>query len=992
MADALPSRLVHHAPRETHLSNIIGKEKEKKVRFDDSSDRASNLVKLSVASSDKCRLPHEGVIIKDKKTGELLPFGEHQVHKVQDTTVVQETEEVRLKGKLRWLFEQDRMFWESNETKAAASDSKNVDEEAQRPSEQQPKANEAYSKSKPRMFHGGSKGEGLRSSSFKMPAASVGLLHEGVKGQNEKGSFRPDKDRKCRQKNHKLEELTHCEASFSNGEEFEFARECSFPIENWEFIDAKGSWDEGSGAAAERPEVSCQASEAKDTSKSVKLQKSASLNLHWGFNKSKAAAEESFKSEKASKGPSRARRDSPDQKAFGTPNPQHQQQQQQHRPKVARLSELRQTRVEREAALAAAEVSELDLGRGDAYFTDYEDAAGNSRHSSSEDEDETDDRTKVGAAGYVEGTKDRTTLLKAKCDLLAKEKDIAVRKWKRSCVEIDQAAQMAQALRTAIETLLEVSVAGEATSDFKSKRTTLEDHTRVLKARMEKLRRKSAELHPHPEPEDLLNVSLQGRIDTLKKSSEIRGLASPEIPRDTENKVEDLKARLEKLMLATNSRVTDEREHVVSRPREKRKKSPKDSVNPEKAELKMKGWYNSLSAELSAELTANLIESVQPNNSIDKCDVSSENGHTREPSYSVTPVTSKQVSPLHPLHHLEDTASTHSSEETKIRVIHKIAEEVRAESEQWYQVQDLLQRVGEDMKRLQEACSTWEQRALVAEAQVLTMQHEERRERLQTGDQKIAQLQTEMVRLRDTVDEVRKQLSSVDPSRWFEAANKFGYAFVPVMKPSLSGNYSFRHHSYPDDDGREPRDDRARGGEMRQKSAAVDADMSSDHWHPSSSTPPGAVTGDGAGIREKASRPLPARRNTKLPSLQWANEIARAEEDEILQSKMLGMPAESHQLSRLDFVKSSVTEEDISSPGRPDNSSRTEKSPKPRLDVKCDDFSRDESKEALPLSPIPKESTTDELLRSANLTSITRSPLKVVLGNVAPSKENKKPF
>lgn len=103
--------------------------------------------------------------------------------------------------------------------------------------------------------------------------------------------------------------------------------------------------------------------------------------------------------------------------------------------------------------------------------------------------------------------------------------------------------------------MFQVSVAGDAPSDFKSKRTTLEDHTRVLKARMEKLRRKSAELHPHPEPEDLPPVSLQGRIDTLKKSSEIRGLPSPEIPRDTENKVEDLKARLEKLMLATNSRV-----------------------------------------------------------------------------------------------------------------------------------------------------------------------------------------------------------------------------------------------------------------------------------------------------------------------------------------------------------------------------------------------------------------------------------------------------
>lgn len=68
--------------------------------------------------------------------------------------------------------------------------------------------------------------------------------------------------------------------------------------------------------------------------------------------------------------------------------------------------------------------------------------------------------------------------------------------------------------------------------------------------------------------------------------------------------------------------------------------------------------------------------------------------------------------------------SAPSSVETKKNVIHKIAEEVQFEAKQWFQVQELLGRVGEDMKSLQEACSTWERRAILAEAQVVHMQHE----------------------------------------------------------------------------------------------------------------------------------------------------------------------------------------------------------------------------------------------------------------------------
>ncbi|KAL2652147.1 hypothetical protein R1flu_020275 [Riccia fluitans] len=1055
MAEALPSRLVQHGPREApaaaHLvgnSNKLQKG-EKKVRFEDH-ERAAGLAKLN----EKARISLEGVIVKDRRTGELLPFGEHQQHhhhhvllqqqkKVDDTnTVIHESEEVRLKGKLRWLFEQDRMFWESNESRACSP--KHVIEVAKpKPSSdvQQPKEDEPeqlYSKTKLR--NGEIPAHDLKSGgvSFKVAASTGGttIFRHGdgcTKSRRERGgSFRFDKDRKQQQSRIPKDDH-HGLTTRKCNEVLEFRgfgpgvrvvdRDCSSPTRSGEFRDAKGSFDESLGV--ERPADFSSSEEllmttsipfSKEVSKSDKLQKSALTNVssHGShFNPRKVAPDDEEGEEEEDDvgvaGDIIRKRSS----KLGTTNSDtsilKESRQQKTSGNTANLS-LRPQADVRAPALVEAEISELDLGGrpgGDQDATDYEDAGTNSPLWSSDDEEE---RRKVGAAGYIEDVRDRNTLLKAKCDLLAKEKDIAVRKWKRSCVEIEQAAQMAQALRSAIETLLEVSIGNENSIDIKSRRSTLEDHTRALRARMEKLRRKAAApalAHPRQESERSPGeaaAAVEGKPETSKETSGVRGLASPQVPRDTENKVEDLKARLEKLMLATNSRVNDEAEHVISRPRGRKKTPVKDTLHREKTELKMTDWYKSLSAELSGELI------LQPNGcSLDKCDMSSESGQTREPSCNPTPATSKQVSPHHRSRQAEDTASIQSTEETKIRVIHKIAEEVRAESEQWYQVQELLQRVGEDMKRLQEACGTWERRALLAEAQVETLLNEdqERKEKLPAGDDKMAELQTEMVRLKDTVDEVRKQLANVDPSRWFEAAHKFGYAFAPVIRPTtVSAECSPRHHHHQHQfhsaadslESRESMEDRVRR-ELRQKRAM---DSLTDNWQQQQQHPNGSGSS-----RERSSRPIPAaRRDHKLQSSQWANQIAKAEEDEILlHSKMQGRSEVLHVPRSAEFIAKRVgsdPEDEISSIHSHQDSLSSSRSSsgvcaatvKPlKLESKFDDNNyssmKDESKETtfLESSPVSKEGIADNLS-----SSLTRSPLKVVLGNVAPSKENKKPF
>lgn len=105
--------------------------------------------------------------------------------------------------------------------------------------------------------------------------------------------------------------------------------------------------------------------------------------------------------------------------------------------------------------------------------------------------------------------------------------------------------------------------ASDSRADFKARQDILEDQTQALKVRMENLRRKNSEGLRRQAQEKAPSAPLEDRIETLRKSSEGRSLASPEIPRDAEYKVEALRARLEKLMLATNSLVSANKCHFA---------------------------------------------------------------------------------------------------------------------------------------------------------------------------------------------------------------------------------------------------------------------------------------------------------------------------------------------------------------------------------------------------------------------------------------------
>lgn len=60
-----------------------------------------------------------------------------------------------------------------------------------------------------------------------------------------------------------------------------------------------------------------------------------------------------------------------------------------------------------------------------------------------------------GRKGRKEGWRKQTAVLKAKCDVLRMEKEVARQRWEEGCADMVAAAQMAHSLRVAVESILE---------------------------------------------------------------------------------------------------------------------------------------------------------------------------------------------------------------------------------------------------------------------------------------------------------------------------------------------------------------------------------------------------------------------------------------------------------------------------------------------------------------------------------------------------------
>ncbi|KAG7947912.1 hypothetical protein I3843_14G118800 [Carya illinoinensis] len=95
-------------------------------------------------------------------------------------------------------------------------------------------------------------------------------------------------------------------------------------------------------------------------------------------------------------------------------------------------------------------------------------------------------------------------------------------------------------------------------------------------------------------------------------------------------------------------------------------------------------------------------------------------------------------------------------------IVRRIVEQVRAETEQWSQMQEMLGQVRKDMEELQASRDFWEDRALNSDNQIQTLHStvQEWRQKAMSSESKSNELQLQMSEIRRELERMRKEQNS----------------------------------------------------------------------------------------------------------------------------------------------------------------------------------------------------------------------------------------
>ncbi|XP_077227126.1 myosin-like protein [Tasmannia lanceolata] len=95
-------------------------------------------------------------------------------------------------------------------------------------------------------------------------------------------------------------------------------------------------------------------------------------------------------------------------------------------------------------------------------------------------------------------------------------------------------------------------------------------------------------------------------------------------------------------------------------------------------------------------------------------------------------------------------------------IVRKIVDQVRAETEQWSQMQEMLLQVREEMEELQASRDFWEGRALDSDDRLQTIQinMQEWRQRAESSEKKVTELQKQMSKLQSELEKLRTEPSN----------------------------------------------------------------------------------------------------------------------------------------------------------------------------------------------------------------------------------------
>eukprot|EP01018_Ginkgo_biloba_P032578 Gb_03336 [translate_table: standard] len=415
-----------------------------------------------------------------------------------------------------------------------------------------------------------------------------------------------------------------------------------------------------------------------------------------------------------------------------------------------------------------------------------------------------------------EDWKFQAEVLRAECNLLRMEKEVAVKRWEQGCEEMEHAVRMAHSLHSAVQTLVtgRKKILDEKNAEVVLQ-TTLQNQIAALQEKLEKLQ-KNSEFRENELKKcsnfDRQALFLQRRLDKLRKSSKERSYS--------EDTAKALQQRLEKLVLAACSNAqseSDKEENPVlgcwqggynevqqlaeASLRIQRSSSTKTSLSDQRNRLVDFIIYSYLHWNLASKVTmlrrrldslsTGMNESKEAAAKIRKEYRSMLNSSGNCSSRRMdTPGRAEQASGLH-----RPQENKLCSERCKA-TIRKIAEQVQAETEQWSQVQEILHHVREEMEDLQKSRDFWEDHALHADEKIATLQAamHEWRQKARSSEIKVSELQSEVAQLRNDVEQVRYR-HALEQTRWLDARSRHTQALMSSGTSSIGmESENFDHH------------------------------------------------------------------------------------------------------------------------------------------------------------------------------------------------------
>ncbi|KAI4344968.1 hypothetical protein L6164_012140 [Bauhinia variegata] len=305
-------------------------------------------------------------------------------------------------------------------------------------------------------------------------------------------------------------------------------------------------------------------------------------------------------------------------------------------------------------------------------------------------------------------------MLRAECNLLRREKEILVKKLERT------RAKMERTLRSAVQALVSGRI---KICEGKNVDKVLEEEIQELTEKLEKLQRRSE----FRDLEGRRNGNLDRQVSVLRRRLEKIGGSSDEIYVREIQEIAEASIPIKKC-----SKVDDS---IVS----------SGKLNVEILRMKMEGLSKGILLQrMEEECNSMLSTATSSSKRVELQDSSSSLRHLYQDKGCRE----------------GNVCSGHCK-----AIVRKILEQVRAEREQWSQMQEMLGQVKEEMEDLQASRDFWEDRALNSDFEIDSLHKavQEWRERALASESKTNKLQAELSMLRGDLESLRKEQKAASP-------------------------------------------------------------------------------------------------------------------------------------------------------------------------------------------------------------------------------------